>query len=87
MTTAQLLELWREHPAQPHLRALATWPLRGEADQQAQEFRDALISLELEWTKALRERMKNIVSLSKEERQVHSELLQREQELKQLLAQ
>jgi len=87
MTTAQLLELWREHPAQPHLRALATWPLRGEADQQAQEFKDALISLELEWTKTLRERMKKIVSLSKEERQVHSELLQREQELKQLLAQ
>jgi len=87
MSTAQLLELWRDHPAQPHLRALATWPLRGESDHQAQEFRDALIGLELEWTKVLRERMKNIVSLSREERQVHGELLQREQELKQLLAQ
>ena len=73
MTTAQLLELWRDHPAQLHLRALATWPLKGEADHQAQEFRDALIGLELEWTKVRRERMKKIVSLSKEERQVHSE--------------
>ncbi len=87
MTTAQLLELWRDHPAQAHLRTLATWPLKGEADQQAQEFKDALIGLELEWTKVLTARMKKIVSLSKEERQVHSKLLQREQELKQLLAQ
>jgi len=86
MTTAQLLELWREHPAQPHLRALATWNLKGEAQQQVQEFKDALTGLELEWTRALRDRMKNIISLSKEERRVHSELLQREQELKQLLA-
>lgn len=87
MTTAQLLELWRDHPAQPHLRTLATWPLKGETSHQVQEFKDALIGLELEWTKALRARMKKIVSLSKEEKQMHSELLQREQELKQLLAQ
>lgn len=87
MTTAQLLELWRDHPAQPHLRTLATWPLKGESSHQVQEFKDALIGLELEWTRALRARMKEIVSLSKEEKQMHSELLQREQELKQLLAQ
>ena len=87
MTTAQLLELWRDHPAQTHLRALATWPLRGGAEHQAQEFKDALVGLELEWTKARRESMKKIASLSKEEKQIHSELLQREQELKQLLAQ
>jgi len=87
MTTAQLLELWRNHPAQPHLRTLATWTLKGDAGQQAQEFKDALTRLELDWTKVLLGRMKKIVSLSKEERQVHSELLQREQELKQLLAQ
>jgi DNA primase len=87
MTTAQLLELWRDHPAQPHLRTLATWPLKGESSHQAQEFKDALIGLELEWTRVLRARMKEIVSLSKEEKQMHSELLRREQELKQLLAQ
>ncbi len=87
MTTAQLLELWRDHPAQPHLRTLATWPLKGESNHQAQEFKDALIGLELEWTRVLRARMKEIVSLSTEEKQMHSELLRREQELKQLLAQ
>jgi len=87
MSSAQLLELWRDHPAQPHLRVLATWPLKGEADHQAQEFKDALIGLELEWTRTLRERMKKIVSLSAEEKQAHSELLRREHELKQLLAQ
>lgn len=87
MTTAQLLELWRDHPAQPHLRTLATWPLKGESSQQAQEFKDALIGLELEWTRVLRARMQKIVSLSEQEKQLHSELLQREQELKQLLAQ
>jgi len=87
MTTAQLLELWRDHPAQPHLRTLATWPLKGESSHQAQEFKDALIGLELEWTRVLRARMQKIVSLSEQEKQMHSELLQREQELKQLLAQ
>lgn len=87
MTTAQLLELWRDHPAQTHLRTLATWPLKGESSHQAREFKDALIGLELEWTRVLRARMTKIVSLSKEEKQMHSELLQREQELKQLLAQ
>ena len=87
MTTAQLLELWRDHPAQPHLRTLAIWPIKGESSHQVQEFKDALIGLELEWTRVLRARMKEIVSLSKEEKEMHSELLRREQELKQLLAQ
>lgn len=52
MTTAQLLELWHDHPAQPHLNILATWPLQGEPERQEQEFRDALVSLELQWTEA-----------------------------------
>jgi DNA primase len=87
MSSAQLLELWRDHPAQPHLRTLATWPLKGEAVHQVQEFKDALVGLELEWTRVQRQRMKNIASMSTEEKQAHSALLRREQELKQLLAQ
>jgi DNA primase len=49
MTTAQLLELWREHAAQTHLQTLATWALPGTEEKQAQEFGDALIGLELAW--------------------------------------
>lgn len=86
MTTAQLLELWRDHPAQPHLRTLATWALEGEARQQAQEFRDALTSLELQWTDILIGRMQKTVDQDEQERQSQRNLLLRRQELKQALA-
>jgi len=81
MSTAQLLELWRENPAQSHLRTLATWQLPGEEKQQAQEFRDAVIGLELQWTEAQINRMPKIVDLEPEERTVLLQLQQRRQEL------
>ena len=86
MTTAQLLELWRDHPAQPHLRTLATWTLEGEARHQAQEFKDAMTSLELQWTDILIGRMQKTVDQNETERQLQRDLLLRRQELKQALA-
>ena len=81
MSTAQLLELWREHPAESHLRTLATWQLRGEEKQLAQEFRDAVTGLELQWTEAQINRMPKIVDLEPEERTTLLQLQQRRQEL------
>lgn len=87
MTTAQLLELWRDHPAQPHLRTLATWPLAGEAGQQAQEFRDALTALELQWTEARIEMMpRRVLELGVDEQRTLLALQQRRQALRRALA-
>ena len=47
MTTAQLLELLRNHDAQPHLVKLAVWNLPGEPERLANEFLDALAQLRL----------------------------------------
>jgi hypothetical protein len=81
MSTAQLLELWREHPAQAHLRTLATWQLPGEEKKLAQEFRDALTGLELQWTETQISRLPKIVDLGPEERKTLLQLQQRRQEL------
>src|SRR5690606_22554802 len=35
MSTAQLLELWRDHPAQKHLKLLATWNMQGKPEDLA----------------------------------------------------
>jgi DNA primase len=86
MSTAQLLELWRDNPAQPHLQTLATWSLEGEAEHQAREFRDALTSLELQWTNQLIGRMPKTINQNDEEKQLQRELLQRRQELIKTLA-
>jgi hypothetical protein len=81
MTTAQLLELWREHAAQTHLDTLATWQLPGEESRLAQEFRDAVTGLELQWTEAQIERMPKIVDLDTEDRKRLLSLQQRRQQL------
>jgi len=84
MTTAQLLETWRDHPAQPHLRALATQPLKGEAANQAREFKDALIGLELDWTEALMASIPHrVIDQTEDERQLMHKLQQRKEILKQ----
>jgi DNA primase len=85
MTTAQLMELWRENPAQPHLRTLATWQIPGEEKQQAQEFQDAVTRLELQWTETQISRLPKIVDLSKDERALLLQLQQRRQALIQAL--
>ena len=81
MTTAQLLELWYDNPAREHLEKLATWQLPGEEKRQAQEFRDAVTGLELQWTDAQIRRMPKIVELGPEDRKKLLALQQRRQQL------
>jgi len=81
MTTAQLLELWHDHPAQSHLDKLATWQLSGDEDQLAGEFRDAVTRLELQWTESRIARMPRIIELGPEERSELLALQRRRQEL------
>ena len=81
MTTAQLLELWHEHPAQSHLNKLATWQLPGEESRLIQEFRDAVTGLELQWTESRIARMPKIVELGAEEKQQLLALQRHRQEL------
>jgi DNA primase len=82
MTTAQLLELWRDHPAQSHLNTLATWSLPGDASQMAQEFTDAVTGLEMQWTEAQIGRMQSkYADLAPEDRSKLLLLNQRRQQL------
>jgi hypothetical protein len=79
------LELWREHPAQSHLRTLATWQLPGEDEKLAQEFRDAVTGLELQWTETQIGRMPKIVDLGQDERARLLQLQQGRQKLIEVL--
>jgi hypothetical protein len=81
MTTAQLLELWYDNPARSHLEILATWQLPGGEKRQAQEFRDAVTGLELQWTDAQIRQMPKIVELGPEDRKKLLALQQRRQQL------
>jgi len=81
MTTAQILELWREHPAQSHLNKLATWNLQGDEESLAREFLDAVKGLELQWVESRIGRMPRIVDLGPEDRQELLDLQQRRQQL------
>jgi len=81
MTTAQLLELWHDHPARSHLDKLATWQLPGDDARLAQEFRDAVTGIELQWTEALIGRMPRIVDMGPEDRKKLLALQQRRQVL------
>ena len=81
MTTAQLLELWHDHPAQSHLNKLATWTLQGDEKNLAREFLDAIRGLELQWVESRMGRMPKIVDLDPEDRQKLLALQQRRQQL------
>jgi DNA primase len=81
MTTAQLLELWHDHPAQSHLNKLATWTLQGDEKNLAREFLDAVRGLELQWVESRIGRMPKIVDLGPEDRQELLALQQRRQQL------
>jgi hypothetical protein len=81
MTTAQLLELWHEHPAHSHLTKLATWQLQGDEARQAEEFRDALMRIELQWIVQRIGRMPKVVDLGPEERRALVELQRHRQDL------
>jgi DNA primase len=83
MSTAQLLELWREHPAQKHLNTLATWNMQGEAEHLVQEFRDSLSSLELEWIEVqIRNMPPSTTDMSPDEYRRWTGLLDKKHEIK-----
>lgn len=81
ITTAQLIELWHEHPALPHLLKLAVWHLPGEEDKQIQEFIDATNRIRLNWVDILLSRVTNIM----DQRDEYRALQQRQQALKRQL--
>lgn len=81
ITTAQLTELWYEHPASSVLQKLAVWDLPGEEEQQAQEFVDAFNRIRLAWVETQLSRVTNILAQSEEYRA----LQQRRQDLKRQL--
>ena len=81
ITTAQLIELWHEHPALPHMQKLAVWHLPGDEESQAQEFIDATNRIRLNWVEILLSRVTNII----EQREEYRALQQRQQALKKLL--
>jgi DNA primase len=81
ITTAQLIELWHEHPASPHLQKLAVWHLPGGEEEQAREFIDAVNRIRLNWVEVLLSRVTNVI----EQRKEYRSLQQRQQELKKQL--
>jgi DNA primase len=78
ITTAQLVELWHEHPALMHLQKLAVWHLPGDEEQQLQEFSDAVNRIRLGWVDILLSRITNIMV----QRDEYRALQQRQQALK-----
>jgi len=81
ITTAQLVELWHDHPALPHLLKLAVWHLPGEEDKQVQEFIDATNRIRLSWVEILLSRLGAAIKHPEEYRT----LQQRQQALKKQL--
>jgi DNA primase len=81
ITTAQLVELWHDHPALPHLQKLAVWHLPGDEEKQTQEFVDAANRIRLSWVEILLSRVNNII----EQREEYRALQQRQQTLKKQL--
>lgn len=81
ITTAQLVELWHDHPALAHLQKLAVWDLPGEEAQQLQEFIDAVNRIRLNRVEILLSRVTNII----EQRVEYRALQQRRQDLKKQL--
>jgi DNA primase len=81
ITTAQLVELWHDHPALAHLQKLAVWHLPGEEDRQLQEFIDAVNRIRLSWVEILLSRVTNII----EQQVEYRALQQRQQDLKKQL--
>ena len=81
ITTAQLVELWHEHPALPHLQKLAVWDLPGGEEVQAREFVDAVNRIRLGWVEALLSRVGNVI----EQQEEYRALQQRQQALKKKL--
>jgi DNA primase len=85
MTTAQVLEHLRSHPAREHLGKLAAWELPGDPDRQALEFCDSVTGVRLTWVDAQLQVMPRIVEQDPAQKAMYMKLQQRRQELKQSL--
>lgn len=81
ISTAQLIELWHDHPALPILEKLAVWHLPGDEDIQSREFIDATNRIRLAWVDILLSRVTSILDQKDEYRM----LQQRQQALKKQL--
>ncbi len=81
ITSAQLMEIWHDHPALPHLQKLAVWDLPGEEEQQLQEFIDAVNRIRLNRVEILLSKVTNII----EQRVEYRALQQCRQDLKKQL--
>jgi DNA primase len=85
MSTAQLLESLREHPAHEHLETLATWPLAGDDEEQVREFQDAVTGLELQWLDKQISALPKIIELSAQDREHLLSLQRQRRELRDAL--
>lgn len=81
ISTAQLVEIWHDHPAWSHLQKLAVWDLPGEEEQRTQEFIDAVNRICLNWVEILLSRVSNIIA----QRDEYRALQKRQQDLKKQL--
>ena len=68
ITTAQLIELWYDHAALPHLQKLAVWLLPGDEELQTRELVDAVNHIRLGWVEILLSRVTNIMQQREEYR-------------------
>jgi DNA primase len=85
MTTAQVMEHLREHPAWEHLGKLAVWELPGDSNRQELEFSDSVTGIRLQWVESLLARMPKIVEQTVDQRAQYLDLQQRRQALRQSL--
>lgn len=69
LSTAQVLEKLRDHPAHAHLVKLALWDLPGESEGYATEFLDSLARLRLQVLDEEEKQFSRIAGLSDEEKQ------------------
>jgi DNA primase len=82
ISTAQLLEHYRDDPTQAHLLKLAIWQLPGESEMQALEFQDSVTSLRLQWIDSQLSALPRIVEQSPAERVLNQALMRRRLELR-----
>ncbi|NNL94347.1 MAG: DNA primase [Xanthomonadales bacterium] len=85
MTTAQVLEHFREHPAAGHLGKLAVWELPGDDDRRALAFCNSVDRVKLQWLDVQLQNMPRIGDQSKDQKQQYLAIQERKQELKKSL--
>ncbi|MDX1460888.1 MAG: DNA primase [Xanthomonadales bacterium] len=85
MTTAQVLEHFREHPAREHLGKLAVRELPGDDDRRALAFCNSVDRVRLQWLDQQLGALPRISEQTAEQKQRYLEIQARKQALKQSL--